>query len=274
MPTGEEYEADIHVDENLGDLLKEFYESIGEEVDINYVKVRLEDHLLDLDLTVQKLGIQNDDKLLLVYDIFHMDFVKKNTLQGMVPFPENLQVTEYLHYSNDFLSAVNSIYSIFSVFISDDIEASSALRKMLEGDPKIFLEQGKMYRIFKGGDYQPLQLTKIHYGSPFVFDISGLWKPLEMLRDIVKDIDWRAAHEKEMARLERKKTHLEVAEQCINLIEKASKLKIPNESKAELKSILLYEVSKIDSVIIFSNSQKKKNTSRLSRPKNNKYHHG
>jgi len=104
-------------------------------------------------------------------------------------------------------------------------------------------------------------LVSAHYGSPASFDLLGIGKIVEVLRDTIKDLLWRAKHEKQMAELERQskeeeinKTRLEtekilldIAVQKLEVIEKASHLKLPDNDKKAIIAALLPQMAIIAS---------------------------
>lgn len=103
-----------------------------------------------------------------------------------------------------------------------------------------------------GANVQPLRIISARYGSTAAFDLLGLGKVFEELRNIVKDISWRGKHEKELSekereqaaigveaqkaqiektKLENEQMLLEIADKKLDLIQKAANLQLPDKDR-------------------------------------------
>jgi len=121
---------------------------------------------------------------------------------------------------------------------------------------------------------QHLRVISVHYGSPFTIDLLGIGNILEASANLIKDISWRANHEKKLAELERKnkgfeieekgievtaqklaleKTSLEIALQKIEVLEKLNSLPLSDDDKKLIASAIVsntlalidYEISEV-----------------------------
>ena len=277
-PAGEMYETVILVDEKIKDLAKDFYEFVGIEGDINRVKAYLADPVtkaiiapLSMDKSLEGQGqrIAENSVILFVTDDsgFSITFTPEKTLQVLMPFPGNLAVSQFLNYSNDFLIASDFFYSIFSILLSENVQSIGALQRMLVEDPKRLYEPKITHRILRISNNKPLELVKIHYGSPLSITLDGLWKPLEMVGEVVKGVRWKWDYEEKAAELDLKERHLKIAETQLKIAIDIANLQISDENKSKLLGILVPGVSSLESVIEVSKVESEHNINRRSRNK-------
>jgi hypothetical protein len=103
----------------------------------------------------------------------------------------------------DVLTPTDTIYSVFSILDSNNSEAITELRNLVTYEDPATVPARSLYQIVHNAGSIPLQVAKLHYGSPLIVDFEGIWKPLEFVRDVIKDLKWRARHEEEMAKFAR-----------------------------------------------------------------------
>jgi hypothetical protein len=284
-PSGESYAADVYFDTKLKDLVVDFYEFLGKEeyVDELFVEVQLIDpgypqiiRRLDVNLTIGELEIKNGDKLLIVGgthpaindDSVVVEFVDSTTLQIVVSLPGNMPVYDYTNFLDKLLINSDFVYSIFSILQTQDAVALTRLGKLVAQRDLGSIQSHSLYSIVEGVGVKPLGIAKLHYGSPLTIDFEGIWKPLEFLRDVIKDLKWRGKHEKEIAEMERQKMIYEIVDKYLEQAEKINKLKLPKEMRSKLLVAMLPRVAGLESALMVSFSEEQKTRRNVARKAN------
>lgn len=211
------------------------------------------------------VSIEDAKNAVILYDL----------LRVKIALPALLKVDEFFDNVVDKLRAIEFIYSIYALLNSNDPEAAEKfITYLTEANEKTTLSQSLLDRLLITANVEPLRLNSVHYGSPASFDLLGLGKVLEILRDTLKDLAWRGKHEKQMADLERKnkqveinkarldteraavelvaekleldklmiakeKMLVEIVEQKLGLIQKATNLELPDDQKRLIISVLI-----------------------------------
>jgi hypothetical protein len=185
-----------------------------------------------------------------------------NSMRVRMTLPFLLTIDEYFDNVADQLWAIEFIYLVFALVNSGDLQAIKEFIALL-GEPSNHTSASRpqVRALLASTSVEPLRLVSAHYGSPASFDLLGIGKIVEVLRDTIKDLLWRAKHEKQMAELERQskeeeinKTRLEtekilldIAVQKLEVIEKASHLKLPDNDKKAIIAALLPQMAIIAS---------------------------
>ena len=176
----------------------------------------------------------------------------------------------YISTINDFFGEVTSkvkaidyIYSVFALLTSGDsntinrylltqkerqsVKQSDDLEQSLEHvlDIKSHLVRAiSLKRFLSQANVEPLRVVSVHYGSPASFDLLGIGKILEIIRDTSKDLIWLGKHEKEMAELERKNKHVEI--QRAKLENKKKSFEIINQQQEIEKAGVEIAIKKLE----------------------------
>ncbi len=273
VPSGAVFDAEVFHDTKLRDLILDFREFLGNHGDVvvNVQKIGTAhpeySSSLDPNATIDQLGIKDGDSLLfitkskqkadegspdLVDDSIIAELVQKDKLHIRLPLPEKLTVHEYAGQLMDFLNPSDTIYSVFSILGTQNSEALTQLRELVAHKDPAAISPKFLYPIVQNAGGIPLQIAKLHYGSPLIVDFEGIWKPLEFLRDVIKDLKWRAKHEEEMAKLERQKMLAELIDKYLEQADKINKLKLPAETREQLLMLMLPRVTSLDTVVLSS----------------------
>lgn len=182
-----------------------------------------------------------------------------NTLNVQIELPSLITIDGYFGIASNILWNIEYIYLVFALIASDEFSDRKALDSLLsklrpsfENGIEKKLSKLDSRRALALSTVTPLRLVSAHYGSPASFDLLGIGKILEILRDTVKDLVWRGKHEKQMAELERQgkeaeiekirleseKVLVDIASQKIELLEKTSKLKLSDNDR----KIIIYAI--------------------------------
>ncbi len=263
-PNGKTFEADVFADEVIGDLAKEFYDFLNVNEDVRQTRVYWIDpatmsilSILDNTATLKGAGIHDEVQLRFVtsQDHFGIEVTTEKNLQIFMPFPKNLPAIRFAGYVNDFLTASDFIYSFFAVLLSENQQSITALKRMLAEEPKRLVEPKVLHQILKINGDGPLELVRIHYGSPYSLTLDGLWKPLEMLGDVIKGVRWKWDYEEQVAELDLKERHLKIAQTQLDIAVQIAKLDISQEDKSSLLKLMLPGVTRLNSVIEVSKAE-------------------
>lgn len=160
-----------------------------------------------------------EKRTILPYSILKFEF----------PLPYITTINDFFGEVTNKVKAIDFVYSVFALLAlgdsdtinrylltqkerqtvsqSDDLGQSfeQALEIKSPGVRAIPLK-----RFLSQARVEPLRVVSVHYGSPVSFDLLGIGKILEIVRDTSKDLIWHGKHEKEMAELERKNKQVEI----------------------------------------------------------------
>lgn len=142
------------------------------------------------------------------------------------------------------------MYSVFSILDSGREDVIGELYNPIALSEKELLHANFMYPILDKLGCNPLRVSVVNYGSPLTIDLEGLWKPLEIVRDIIKDIIWRGSHEREMAKMERLKMQMEIVEHYMDLVIKTKKLKLPREKQLQLVDAMQPQLTALNTALM------------------------
>jgi hypothetical protein len=185
---------------------------------------------------------------------------ESNHLRVQIPLPDLVAIDDFFTVVADRLKKVEFIYLVFAIVNSGDLGTVTGLMSFLADHPdEAVTPSYQLNRIIESTAIKPLQLTFAHYGSDASFDLLGVGKVLEVLRDMIKDLTWRGKHEKEMADLERQSKGAEIsrmkaetdlvmtdmAARQLEILEKANNLKLPDDYKRRIISALLPQMRMI-----------------------------
>lgn len=245
--------------------------------------------IIPADRTLKEVGVTDNEDLLVEFErtaggttvtgnahniVIHTPDNHYDTLNVRLSLPSLLTLDEFFDQVVDTTKAVGFIYSIFALIHSGDIETMQNLAKFIKENGKTTdISNSLLHRYLVAAGVEPLRVGSIHYGSPASFDLLGIGKVLEVVRDILKDLAWHGRHEEQMAELERRskqieinkarlevenaaveittrkleieKINLEIATQKVDLLEKAIGLQIPDNDKRILFSALVPRLSTI-----------------------------
>lgn len=160
------------------------------------------------------------------------------------PLPSRISINKYY----DFLSVITAldiVYVVFAILYSNEKTIANFLSSLKESQNNntysVILEKAQQNGI------KSMQLVSIHYGSPASFDLLGIGKILEVLKDIIKDVAWKGKHEKKLSSIDEEKAKLEAGSKKIELeIKKKELEKISHENQ---KLALEVANQKLDLVI-------------------------
>ena len=224
---------------------------------------------------------------------------KKGFTHSIYQKPRNIPLYDILKFEfhppyistiNDFfgevtgkVKAIDYIYSVFALLTSGDsntinrylltqkerqsVKQSDDLEQSLEYVPDIkspAFRAISLKRFLSQANVEPLRVISVHYGSPASFDLLGIGKILEIIRDTSKDLIWLGKHEKEMAELERQnkhveiqrakleieKTGVEIAIKKLELIEKINGLELSESDKQIVASALLPKMNTLSKGLV------------------------
>jgi len=141
--------------------------------------------------------------------VFTNSYIKRNptdiVLQVKIPLPANLTLEEFLDTTISRVKAVEFIYSVISIISSNDHELIQGFLLFIrESSGVSTISSSMLERFLIAANLEPLRVNAIAYGSPASFDLLGIGKILEIVKDLIKDLAWRGKHEQRMADLERR----------------------------------------------------------------------
>jgi hypothetical protein len=175
-------------------------------------------------------------------------------LRIQISLPSLLTFEEFLDGIENRIKSIEFIYSIFALTYSMNAEETESFISFLKKhNDSSLISNSLLQRLLISTNIEPLRLVSVHYGSPASIDLLGIGKVLEVLRDTLKDLIWRAKYEKQMADLELKskeaevekekleveKRAAEITAQHIELLGKAANLQLSDDDKRLLISVLL-----------------------------------
>jgi hypothetical protein len=123
-----------------------------------------------------------------------------------IELPDYLYVTDFREVIQNVMTALDKASYILYLIKSGDVpkrffKQTSGMRKN-----QYIFEVGMNDIASDNGRALPMEarlvVVRFHYGSPAVFDIAGLGKFAKELREMIKDLLYRARLEKEKARIE------------------------------------------------------------------------
>ena len=261
--------VDEYPNTKLKDLAYDFFEFKGWRFNEKELTVQLRDPdrpqrggKLDFTLTLEQLGIKEGDRLLFIFndDITNensfvtVKFISDNKLQIGTPFPANLSIDEYLGYSSNILRPIDWIYSVFSLLYAEDKKALVELYKILSLQEKQALHSSILYPTIRKFNGKPMQLANAMYGSPFLIEIDGLWKPLEIVIDFIKDLmrlkhdKIMASHEERVAFLKEEELKLNIIQRKLEIVQTARDINLPEKYEELVVAILLPNVKDLGMV--------------------------
>lgn len=202
--------------------------------------------------------LKNPEEIVIEVPI-RLNLKSSNILNVEIFLLNSIITDDYFDIVSNILWNIEYIYLVFALIASDkpnDLKALddliAKLRPSFEAGVEKKLSRFEFRMTLAPSTVTPLQLVSAHYGSPASFDLLGIGKILEALRDTIKDLIWRGEHEKEMAKLERQskeaeieklrldseKAFIDIVSQKIELLEKTRKLKL----SAKDKRIIIYAI--------------------------------
>jgi type II secretory pathway component GspD/PulD (secretin) len=141
-----------------------------------------------------------------------VSIVEANQLRLSVSVPALLTEDEFFGSAGAVLAATTFIHSVFALLATGD---SNSIRDFIaflrNAEDLTTLPTTSPNQFMAYSEAAPLRIISAQYGSPASFDLLGVGKVVEVIRDIIKDIVWRGKHEREMAELERKNMQTEVS---------------------------------------------------------------
>lgn len=154
--------------------------------------------------------------------------IVKSTLR--IRIPPLLPAEEMLFELTQAVRATEFVYLAFALVLAQgrqSIALVSSIFRDQQATSILPLPNSVHYPVLRLADVAPLRVSGIRYGSPISVDLLGIGKALEVVRDCIKDLAWRAKHEKKLAELEtEKQTHsvlkskIETEAAALELIEK------------------------------------------------------
>ena len=121
-----------------------------------------------------------------------------------------ITLNEFFDSITDRMQAIDFIYSIFSLLVSNDYGTINNFIKTIKQQETQIPSNTYLHSFMTIANVEPLRIQSIHYGSPVTIDLLGIGSVLEIVRDTIKDLAWRSQHEKAMAELELKAKHSEI----------------------------------------------------------------
>jgi hypothetical protein len=176
---------------------------------------------------------------------------KVDQTRAVFPLPQRLTIDTFLSAIGEPLTALDFTYSVLALIDArTQVEYKELLHLLkAENNPSI----SSLHLSLNEANVKPLRLLSVHYGSDASFDLLGVGKILEFLRQTVKDLVWQAKHEREMANLEKDAKEQEIVQmrlaaeekrvdilyRQLEVFEKASELNLQEEEKRAIVSLLL-----------------------------------
>ena len=132
-------------------------------------------------------------------------------LSVAVPFPALMAIDDFIDKVVTQVKSLDFLYSVLALVGSGSPDAIHAFIAFLMKQTALStLQKSDLQQFLSRAEIQSLRIISLHYGSPASFDLLGIGKILEVIRDIIKDIAWRGGHEKIMAELERTNKQTEI----------------------------------------------------------------
>ena len=192
-----------------------------------------------------------------------VELVESDTLRVQLLLPKGITTSQFFQISQDNIQNIEHIYLILSLIYSGDRRAINRLisvtNRNQEKKKTTTLAQVRAIANGKKVNVQPPLLVAIKYGSPGSFDLLGIGKIFEILRDMIKDVKWRGKHETEIAEMERESKKLEiqraqienekaiiqVASEKLTLLERIANLELTKDERNIVVSALLPQLNSI-----------------------------
>jgi len=239
-------------------------------------------------VTLGQAGVHDGEELEFIFE--RRDVARSSNyydiLRVELPLPYVFAVNEFFGEVPNKVKAIDFIYSLYALLgsgnlniINEYLAPQNDIREIklsayseLAQDSSVGVGSSKpkpinLRRFLSKANIESLRLVSVQYGSSASFDLLGIGKILELVRDTIKDLAWRGKHEKQLAELERKskqaelqqarlenekkaieianqrleieRTNMDVALKKVELIEKINDLQLTNKNKQLLASILL-----------------------------------
>lgn len=178
-----------------------------------------------------------------------------------IPFtfsaPPLLYIDDFFNLIESQIKAIDFIYSILALASYSSASNLNKLCDIIEkNDGASNFQLQELNSFLENSQLESLRLQSVHYGSPVTFDLLGIGNILEITRQIIKDVSWRAKHEKDMAEREKRKKKLELEKEKIEIASQELALE-----KAKIE-IILQEIELIKNLPL-SKKQKKEFISAL-----------
>ena len=139
-----------------------------------------------------------------------------NHLQIQIAIPALVSVDDFFDSVTEIVRTIEFVYSVYALVHFGKVEVIKNFIAVLEEISNSTKSSNRLlYAFLAAASIQPLRVVSVHYGSPASFDLLGLGKILEILRDTVKDLKWRGNHEKEDAELSRRIKEAEIEEKTL-----------------------------------------------------------
>lgn len=185
-----------------------------------------------------------------------------------IPLPGLLAIDQYLNEIAEIISAIDYIYSILAILAYAEKEDLARFWLDLRGESSsTVISQKILHPLLESAKLEPLRVISSKYGSPASFDLLGVGKILEVIKESLKDILWRGSYEKrqaglkeEKAQLENDKLRLEVATAMLNLVKEGRELKLTDTETKLLVEPIASKLSMLPAYLIVqdgSDSEKK-----------------
>lgn len=198
--------------------------------------------------------------------------ISSNILRISISLPNLLPIEKYLGSFVSLLTSLSNLYQVFSLVYSSDSAAVSKFANEIQTQNNS-LQTSALKINFEDLPVEPLRVISARYGSDASFDLLGLGKILEQLRETVKDIVWRGKHEKELSevnlrrvevetekesveiqakliqidkeKIEAERALLEIAHRRLELIEKAANMELPDKERQLIISAIVPQLQVI-----------------------------
>ena len=183
-----------------------------------------------------------------------VQFILPDIIRTHITLPALLELAKYFDIAEQRLWTIEFIYSVFAVAASGNSQAIKELVALFRTNPYQDQEFREHFRkLLEWNHVEPLRLASMHYGSPASVDLLGIGKIIEVVRDTIKDLQWHGEYERKMAQLERQikeeeitkirleneRSTVDIVAQKLEILEKASSLKLSNNDKKALIAALL-----------------------------------
>lgn len=125
--------------------------------------------------------------------------------------PKHLTIDGFINLVVSQAKPIDFIYFLlYFVAYGSPAEVKALCEFINKSSNKDSLQRADFYKVLKPAKTENLLVISVHYGSPLTFDLLGIGSILEASKDLIKDVSWRASHEKKLAELERKNKRVEI----------------------------------------------------------------
>lgn len=140
-------------------------------------------------------------------------------LRVEILLPDYDEFYNFAYRAVEAVKALDFIYLIFATLDTKNAEAIKGITNDLDKHHESFSENPLLSQTYwtMPRYVKPLEIVSAHYGSTAAFDLLGIGKILEILRDTIKDISWRSKHEKQLANLEIETKAIELKKKQLEL---------------------------------------------------------